>query len=490
MRPGVKDSVRSGSFLKAGSSEFGQGKSEGVAVTTTRRGKTSAVASTWKHGEPSSKAVGCNVKKSMIIQVPSKRWDNVYRRNIPNMIVLLCEKDGHCCPIAYVDPWDDSRRFFENDGSSGGACKEHGSVFLENDGIGNFDPKERMRVDVNEWLLETLAGYGELLSVHFEGNERRLFLSLRSWSGSYEVVANAHRRSNHLGMAIFERNTLTEDVDIREGIRSMKVIREDMTAVFVEFDESGCFIRSLNASFITLVPECGGAEDIRDVRPIILVSDVYKRPNLELSPAKAALEETYHASENRGVQMLGQIKNGSCRPRAILFKVLADTVGLESRLMVGLPSEGASECIDSYKHMSVIVVLNSTELLVDLMRFPGQLLPRSTKAIFMTHISAAGESDSAENDSCDSPLEPNSPLYGFSDRVDPESTEKDDSLLYQRRLEASLNVPGPSLRNMMLRSSSSIDRKMSLSHSEPNIATSFWRRSRRKAIAEQRTASS
>lgn len=31
---------------------------------------------------------------------------------------------------------------------------------------------------------------------------------------------------------------------------------------------------------------------------------------------------------------------------------------------------------------------------------------------------------------------------------------------------------------------------LSVSHSEPNIATTFWRRSRRKAIAEQRTASS
>jgi len=67
--------------------------------------------------------------------------------------------------------------------------------------------------------------------------------------------------------------------------------------------------------------------------------------------------------------------------------------------------------------MSVVVVLNSVELLVDLMRFPGQLMPRSTKAIFLTHISVTGESDSAENDSCDSPLEPNSPLQGFSDRV-------------------------------------------------------------------------
>ncbi|KAF7822917.1 serine/threonine-protein kinase EDR1-like isoform X1 [Senna tora] len=211
-----------------------------------------------------------------------------------------------------------------------------------------------------------------------------------------------------------------------------------------------------------------------------LVSDFYKRPNVE-SPAKAALEETSHMFENRGVQLLGQIKHGSCRPRAILFKVLADTVGLESKLMVGLPNDGVVDCADSYKHLSVIVVLNSVELLVDLMRFPGQLHTQSTRAIFMTHISAAGESDSAENDSCDSPLEPNSPLYGVS-----ESTEKVENVHFHCRNEASSNLSGLSLQKM-LRSNTILD---SLSHSEPNIATAFGRRSRRRVIAEQRTASS
>ncbi|KAF7851145.1 hypothetical protein BT93_L4451 [Corymbia citriodora subsp. variegata] len=202
-----------------------------------------------------------------------------------------------------------------------------------------------------------------------------------------------------------------------------------------------------------------------------LVSDVYKRPNVE-SPAKSALEESSHMFENRVVQMLGQIKHGSCRPRAILFKVLADTVGLESRLMVGLPSEGGVECFDSYKHMSVMVTLNSVELLVDLMRFPGQLIPRSTKAIFMTHISAAGESDSAENDSCDSPLEPNSPLYGYPEKVDPESADKDERLQFHRRLEAS-NISGRSLRDLM------IDRKLR----SDGASTSEARRIRRRSIS-------
>ncbi|KAJ4976744.1 hypothetical protein NE237_001850 [Protea cynaroides] len=240
-------------------------------------------------------------------------------------------------------------------------------------------------------------------------------------------------------------------------------------------------VRGLNSNPAAIIKKIAG-----------LVSDFYKRPSSELSPAKAALEEMSHVSDNRGVQLLGQIRHGSCRPRAILFKVLADTVGLECRLMVGLPSDGAVEHADSYKHMSVIVVLNSVELLVDLMRFPGQLIPCSTKAIWMSHISAAGESDSAENDSCDSPLEPNSPLYGFPDRVDAEGAEQDESLqpLYQQRLETSLNAAGPSLRNLMFRPTTSIEGKLSLSHSEPNIANAFWRRSRKKVIAEQRTASS
>ncbi|KAK4789386.1 hypothetical protein SAY86_020705 [Trapa natans] len=237
-------------------------------------------------------------------------------------------------------------------------------------------------------------------------------------------------------------------------------------------------VKGMNSNPASMIKKIGG-----------LVSDVYKRSNLE-TPAKAMSNETLHMFENRGVQMLGQIKHGSCRPRAILFKVLADTVGLESRLVVGLPNDVGIEFVDSYKHLSVIVVLNSVEHVVDLMRFPGQLIPRSTKAIFMTHISAAGESDSAENDSCDSPLEPNSPMYGYSERMDPEIVEKEESPQSRKKFEASSNVPGHSSRNIMLRTAS-VDRKLScLCQSEPNVATAFWRHTRRKAVSEQRTASS
>ncbi|XP_021717436.1 serine/threonine-protein kinase EDR1-like isoform X4 [Chenopodium quinoa] len=205
-------------------------------------------------------------------------------------------------------------------------------------------------------------------------------------------------------LSTLEADGLRADIILVDAQRDKKLhmLKQLITAL----------VKGLNSNPAAIIKKIAG-----------LVSDLYKRPNLESSPVKSLLEEASQGSMSRGVQLLGQIKNGSCRPRAILFKVLADTVGLESKLMVGLPNDERIECADSSKHMSVVVVLNSVELLVDLMRFPGQLIPRSTRAIFLTHISAAGESDSAENDSCDSPLEPNSPMCGFSERVDQESPE-------------------------------------------------------------------
>lgn len=206
-----------------------------------------------------------------------------------------------------------------------------------------------------------------------------------------------------------------------------------------------------------------------------LVCDFYKRPNPQLSPARTSSEEIFHFMENKGIQLLGQIRHGSCRPRAILFKVLADSVGIDSKLLVGISDEESHEHDDSPKHMTVVVMLKSMEFLVDLMRFPGQLIPFSSKAIITSHISAAGESDSADYDSCDSPLEPNSPLCS-------QRQEQDEN-------NRSFKVT--SLRDIMRRTSNSMEGKLRCSsHSEPNVANALCGRRGRKANEHQRTASS
>lgn len=59
-----------------------------------------------------------------------------------------------------------------------------------------------------------------------------------------------------------------------------------------------------------------------------VVSDFYGGPLSEASAAKLFLDEIPSAADNFEFQLLGKIKNGLCRPRSILFKVLADAVGL------------------------------------------------------------------------------------------------------------------------------------------------------------------
>ncbi|CAD5174077.1 unnamed protein product [Musa acuminata subsp. malaccensis] len=279
---------------------------------------------------------------------------------------------------------------------------------------------------------------------------------------------------------------LFDTIPSPDGLYSlgMEGSKADIILVDAEKDKKLCMLKQLSAAMVKGL-YANPALIIKKIAG--LVFDFYKRPNSDLSPAKAAVEDVSHLMDNRGIQLLGQIRQGSCRPRAILFKVLADAVGLESKLVVGLPNDGGVKCIDSFKHMSVVVVLNSVELLVDLMRYPGQLIPFSTKAIFISHISAAGESDSAEYDSCDSPLEPNSPLYGLSDKVEAAGSEHNETLqsLYQRRADPSSSLLDHSLRRVMLRSTTFAEGNLS----EPDIANAFWRRSRRKVVAG-RTASS
>lgn len=77
-------------------------------------------------------------------------------------------------------------------------------------------------------------------------------------------------------------------------------------------------------------------------------------------------------------------------------------------------------CANPNKHLSNVVIVNGIELLVDVMRNPGYLRPFSKKALVRYHIAGAGDSDSADYDSCDSPLEPNSPLYDAPDKLDHE----------------------------------------------------------------------
>ena len=68
---------------------------------------------------------------------------------------------------------------------------------------------------------------------------------------------------------------------------------------FRDFHERGRFVKSLNATFLTLVPKKGGAEDLKDFKPISLVGSLYKLlANVLANRLKKVLRKMITESQN------------------------------------------------------------------------------------------------------------------------------------------------------------------------------------------------
>ena len=54
------------------------------------------------------------------------------------------------------------------------------------------------------------------------------------------------------------------------------VVKEKVMGFFRDFHNHGRFVKSLNATFLVLMPKKGGVEDLKDFKPISLVGSLYK----------------------------------------------------------------------------------------------------------------------------------------------------------------------------------------------------------------------